>query len=419
VIAEFPEKLQFLFEPHRYKVAYGGRGSAKSWSFARALLILGAQKTLRILCARETQKSLADSVHKLLSDQIKALGLETFYEVQKSTILGANGTEFIFAGLKHNISNVKSAESVSIVWCEEAQSVSKGSWDILIPTIRKEGSEIWVSMNPELETDASYRKFIANPPPEAMVVKVNYSDNPFFPSVLEGERLHLKATDPDAYLHVWEGHCKQMLEGAVYSNELRAAQAQDRITRVPYDASAPVSTFWDLGFSDNTSIWFAQAIGFEYRLIDYLDDSQKPLTHYLQVLQQRGYVYGTHYLPHDAKAKQLGTGRSIEELMRAAGMKVEVVDRLSIADGINAARSIFGQCYFDGDKTADGLQALRHYRYEQVEEHGILKKLPLHNWASHGADAFRYFAVAIQAPKREQEQRKQVRRNLGPQGWMR
>lgn len=418
VNAEFPEKLQFLFEPHRYKVGWGGRGAAKSWGFARALLIIGAQRPLRVLCARETQKSIADSVHKLLSDQIAALGLGGYYEILKSTIIGPNGTEFIFAGLRHNINNIKSVEACDVVWVEEAQTVSKQSWQVLIPTVRKDGSEIWATFNPDLETDETYKRFVKSPPPDAAVVKVNYSDNPWFPSVLRKEMEDLKARDYDAYLHVWEGHCKQMLEGAVYANELRAAQAGERITRVPYDAAHPVHTFWDLGFSDNTSIWFAQAIGFEYRLIDYLDDSQKPLTHYLQTLQQRGYVYGTHYLPHDARAKQLGTGRSIEELMRAAGMKVEIVAKLSPADGINAARSIFGQCYFDGDKTADGLQALRHYRYEQVEEKGVLKDEPLHDWSSHGSDAFRYFAVAIQAPKREQQKRQESRRNLGPQGWM-
>src|SRR6185312_16011620 len=126
--ALFPKKLKFLFEPHRYKVPYGGRGGAKSWGIARALLILGAQKPLRVLCTREIQKSIADSVHKLLDDQIQALGLGGFYTVTKTGIVGRNGTEFLFAGLRHNISNIKSFEAVDIVWVEEAQSVSKQSW---------------------------------------------------------------------------------------------------------------------------------------------------------------------------------------------------------------------------------------------------------------------------------------------------
>jgi phage terminase large subunit len=150
--AQFPAKLQFLFHPQRYKVLYGGRGGAKSWGIARALLIQGTQRPLRILCARETQRSIGDSVHKLLSDQIEALGLGAFYAVQKSTILGANGTEFIFAGIRQNVSNIKSYEACDICWVEEAQTVSKSSWDVLIPTIRKTDSEIWVSFNPDLET---------------------------------------------------------------------------------------------------------------------------------------------------------------------------------------------------------------------------------------------------------------------------
>ena len=155
--AEFPVKLQPLFKPSRYKVLYGGRGGAKSWGVARALLILGAQKPLRVLCAREFQSSMKDSVHKLLCDQIESLGLLGFYEITQNSIRGQNGTEFSFIGLKNNPTNVKSYERVNVCWVEEAQSVSRLSWNILIPTIRAEGSEIWVTFNPELETDETYQ----------------------------------------------------------------------------------------------------------------------------------------------------------------------------------------------------------------------------------------------------------------------
>ena len=180
--AKFPKKLRFLFEPMRYKVAYGGRGSAKSWSFARTLLIQASRKPLRILCTREVQKSIRDSVHKLLSDQIQALGLGTFYDVQQAVIRGENGSEFIFAGLSDQTAeSVKSFEGVDIAWVEEAQAVSDRSWGILIPTIRKDGSEIWVSFNPELDTDPTWLRFVENPPPDAVSVPVNYHDNPWFP----------------------------------------------------------------------------------------------------------------------------------------------------------------------------------------------------------------------------------------------
>jgi len=419
--ANFPEKLQFLFTPSRYKVAFGGRGAAKSWAFGRALLLQGCQKKLRIICARETQKSISDSVHQLLEEQIRELGLDGFYEVQKISIIGKNGTEFIFTGLKHNVDNLKSIEACDICWVEEAQSVSKSSWETLIPTIRKDNSEIWVSFNPDLETDETYRKFVVNPPPNSIVRRVNFRDNPWFPEVLKLEMEHLRETDPAAYEHVWEGSCITVVEGAVYANELAELDRSNRITKVPYDPAHPVNTYWDLGFGDATAIWFAQIVGFEYRLIDYHEDSRKSLAEYLKVLQSKGYMYHSDYLPHDAQSKQLGSGKSIEELMRAAGRRVEIVPRLSIADGINAARTIFPVCWFDGEKCSDGLSALRHYRYGIVQTLGAPTREPLHDNASHGSDSFRYFALGCKRPP-SLEWRKEP---TGPlyyqeesQGWM-
>lgn len=416
---EFPRKLQFLFQPARYKVAYGGRGGMKSWQFARALLIQGAAKPLRVLCARETQKSIADSVHKLLKDQIEALGLTAYYEVQKATIVGRNGTEIVFAGLKHNVSDIKSFEGCDIVWVEEAQTVSKGSWDVLIPTIRKEGSEIWISFNPSLESDETYQRFVVAPPKDAVVVKVGWQDNPWFSDVLRAEMEHSRERDPDGYLNIWEGHCLRMLEGAVYAHELRAAEELGRITRVPHDPTKPVHTYWDLGWGDSTSIWFAQNLAFEYRLIDYVEDSQRPLSHYLQVLQQKGYLYGSHFLPHDARAKSLATGKSIQEIMKDHGMRVEIVPDIGLIDGINATRMIMNRCWFDAERCADGLHCLRHYRYEKDENLQTFSRKPLHDWASHGADAFRYFAVAAKAPERQRmEMQLASRPRYGSQSWM-
>lgn len=210
IIVDFPPKLSFLFKPSRYKVAYGGRGGAKSWGYARALLLLGAQRKLRILCAREFQNSIQESVHRLLSEQVDALGLSGHYEVLQSVIRGKNGSTFIFAGLKTDPTKIKSAEGIDICWVEEAEKVSDQSWDILIPTIRKPDSEIWVSFNPHLMTDATYKRFISNPPPDSTVVEISWKDNPWFPVELERERLHLKAVDNEAYLHIWEGQCLQV-----------------------------------------------------------------------------------------------------------------------------------------------------------------------------------------------------------------
>ncbi len=299
---EIPEKLECLLEPHRMKIIYGGRGSSKSWTVARVLLVLGRMKKLRVLCAREFQNSISDSVHALLADQIKSMGLEDFYTVQNTSIFGTNGTEFLFAGLKHNITKIKSFEGVDIAWVEEAQTTSKSSWDVLIPTIRKEGSEIWVTFNPELDTDETYKRFVAHPPSFAKVAKVNWSDNPWFPSVLRTEMEDLKERDMDAYLNVWEGNTRQVLDGAVYATELRKAMEENRIKDVPVDKAILVSTFWDLGWSDMTSIWFVQTLpGGEVRIIDFYQDCQKTIDFYVTLLKEKGYTYRDHWLPHDAE----------------------------------------------------------------------------------------------------------------------
>ena len=392
---DLPEKLSFLFEPHRYKVAYGGRGSGKSWGAAISLLAQGAQKPLRILCAREFQNSISDSVHALLADQIKKLGLDGFYEVQNTAIYGKNGTEFLFAGLKHNVTKIKSFEGVDVCWVEEAQTTSKSSWDVLIPTIRKNGSEIWITFNPELDTDETYKRFVVNPPSNAKVVKVNWSDNPWFPDVLREEMEDLKARDIDAYLNVWEGNTRQVLDGAVYANELRKAQEESRIKDVIIDKSIPVSTFWDLGWSDMTSIWFVQVIpGGEVRVIDFYQDCQKPIDFYTALLQTKGYTYRDHWLPHDAEHKNM-TGRSVKEIVENMGLPVRITPKLSIADGINAARMLMNRCYFDQTKCAEGLQALRHYRYDVDPDTKMFSTKPLHDQHSHAADAFRYVAVGL------------------------
>jgi phage terminase large subunit len=399
----FPEPLRCLFQPNRYKILYGGRGGAKSWGVARALIIIGAERPIRILCAREFQSSISDSVHKLLSDQIELMGYGDFYTIEKASIKGLNGTEFSFAGIKHNVGRIKSYEGVDIVWVEEAQNVSKNSWETLIPTIRKDGSEIWVTLNPELDTDETYKRFIRQPPEGAIVRKVTYADNPWFPPELERERQQLQLRDPDAYLTIWEGQCRHTLDGAIYARELREAAQSDRITRVPYDSTKPVHTFWDLGWADATSIWFAQAVGLEYRVIDFLQMTQTAIPNIIQELQKRGYVYGIDYLPHDAQARSLsGAGRSIEQMMRGLGRTVHVQPRSSISDGINAVRSVFPNCWFDADKCADGLQALRHYRYKVDPESGQFSKEPLHDENSHAADAFRGLAMSLVAktPKR-------------------
>ena len=344
--------------------------------------------------------SMRDSVHKLLSDQIVDLNLQSFFEITQASIRGKNGSEFSFVGLKNNVANVKSYEGVDICWCEEAQSITRLSWNVLIPTIRKPDSEIWITFNPELETDETYQRFVVHKPDNAVVTKVNWNDNPWFPDTLKLEMESLKARDPEAHRTVWEGFCRQTVDGAIFAKEVQMAELENRITRVPYDATKPVHAVFDLGWADATAIWFVQFIGMETRLIRYIEDNQQTISHYLAEMQKFGYVYDTLWLPHDAQNKTLAAnGRSIEEIVRAAGYKTRIIDKTPVVDSINAARTIFRSCYFDRENCYDGLQCLRHYRYEVDPDTKQFSRNPLHDQYSHGADAFRYIGLMINEPK--------------------
>jgi phage terminase large subunit len=208
----------FATQQARYKIAYGGRGSSKSWTIARILLLKAMQKPMRILCTREIQDSIKDSVHKLLKDQIDLLELQG-YIVQNDVIRHANGSEFLFKGLYTNLSKIKSFEGVDICWIEEAESISAMSWEILDPTIRKPDSEIWISFNPRYEHDIIYTTFIENPPDNAIVIKVNWQDNKYFPKELEDQKNRMMKNDPDKYLHIWEGQLKKNTDEQVLNNK--------------------------------------------------------------------------------------------------------------------------------------------------------------------------------------------------------
>lgn len=217
---EMPEKLMFLLDRQsRYKVAYGGRGSSKSWSFGRALIILAVSRKVRILCARQVQASIKDSVYKLLCDTIDALGLTSLFHITRDSIRCCNGSEFFFKGIQNNVNEIKSMEGIDYCWVEEAQNVSQESWDILIPTIRKEGSEIWITFNPDREEDATYRMFVTNPPDDCISVQINYDQNPWFPDTLRREMEYCKRVDYGKYEHVWLGKTVINTEAQVYNGK--------------------------------------------------------------------------------------------------------------------------------------------------------------------------------------------------------
>ena len=336
----FPAPFQCLFVPKRFKVLWGGRGRGASWSCAKALAAKGMEERLRILCAREFQNSIDESVHRVIADQIRLQGWEGFYEIQKTKITGANGTEFFFEGVKNNTTRVKSYEGIDILWVEEAFMTSKNSWGVLLPTIRgrgpqwagfeRQGSEVWMTFNPELDTDYTYTRWIKDkslepvaadrfPEPlgsakvlenaSSFICKMTYADNPWFPEVLRSEMLRDKERDYDYYLNVWEGHCLQMLEGVVYAKELRKAQEEDRICSVPWERSVPVETFWDLGRADNTAIWFAQKVAMQTRVLEYYEATGEDISYFIKYVQNRPYTYRRHWLPHDAEHKTIHTSR--------------------------------------------------------------------------------------------------------------
>ena len=395
ITADFPRKLTFLFEPARYKVAHGGRGSGKSWAFARALILMSAKKPLRILCGREVQKSIKDSVHRLLNDQIQALGLGASFDVLENEIRGKNGSLFLFAGLsQHTVESIKSFEGVDICWLEEAQVITKRSYDVLLPTIRKDGSEVWLSLNPDMDTDETYQRFVSNPPASALVEQVNWRDNPWFPAVLEAERQETLRRDPENYDNIWEGKPKRVAEGAIYALELDAAYSDNRVRQVPYDPLLSVHLVWDLGWNDAMTVGFFQRSGAEMRCIDYIEDSFRTLDWYVAEVERRPYRIGTYFIPHDGRARDFKTGKSTEEILQAMGKTVEVLPAASIEEGIKAARMLFPRMYFDADKTSPLLEHLKRYKrtiHLKTNEPGA----PLHDEHSHGADMFRYAAMAV------------------------
>jgi phage terminase large subunit len=292
--------------------------------------------------------------------------------------------------------------------------VTAESWQILIPTIRKDGSQLIISFNPQLETDDTWQRFVVNSPPNATVLKVGIEDNPWAPQALLDEMAYCKEHDPDAYQNIWLGFPRAALEGAVYADEMRKLREDGRITRIEYDPLVPVHCFYDMGWRDMTVILLAQKCAGEYRIIDYIEGHQKSIRDYLTLLQAKEYVYGTHYVPHDAASKSLQTGRSIEQLMRQAGRTVQVVPRLPLQAGINATRVLFPKIWFDQIKCSPLLNHLRHYSYDMQH---LGKPIPKHDEHSHAADALRILALSLGDPKPVP---KIIDRHLEPRptGWM-
>lgn len=385
---------------------------------------------MTFLDTREIQKSINDSVYSLLEKKIHELKLNKFYDVLKSEIRGQNGTRFIFAGLHNNVDNIKSVEDVDECWVEEGQKVTMNSWTKLIPSIRKEispccfvkmdidtgtglfycnkcnkvvppdkiiPSRIVVTYNPELTEDPTEQIFYVNRKHRSKVIQMNYTDNPFFPNVLREEmESDREKKTTEHFRHIWLGECLSSIPGAVFEEEMAKITAEERITDVPYDPRYPVLTFWDLGHSDQTCIWFIQIVGFQYRVIDYYENFGYKMPHYIKHIQSQEYVYGGHYLPHDADHEQLGQEATVLEQARAALGNVILVPRVKFkAHALSQASLALALSWFDKERTADGVTHLRKYAYAVSDDGEKRSKEPEHNIHSHGSDAYQTFGTAL------------------------
>jgi phage terminase large subunit len=390
---KLPKIFGPIFQPSRYKIFYGGRGSGKSWAVADYLVNVAARKPLRVVCAREFQNSIEESVHRLLSDRIAFYKLP--YTIEKYRIFNDIGSEFIFKGLsKQDAAAIKSLEGADVCWVEEAQNVSHASWQNLIPTLRKDGSEIIVTFNPDTADAPTYQRFVTNAPPNALTIKVNWNDNPWFPAVLEDERRHLKATDPAAYDNVWEGNPRTFSEGAYFREQMETAELEGRIGVYPHNPALRVWTFWDLGWADSMAVWFIQPDGSGFNAIDYWEGSNVDIVRVArEVIKGRKYNYALHVIPHDGGHGNRQTGLSDSQLlMRDAGLPVQVQPRTGNKGAdVNSLRQVLARLRFNKDTTGQGLAALKGYRQELDVKTGLWKYK--HDWTSHGVDALRAFAV--------------------------
>ena len=396
---EVPRKLKPLLYPKRYKGAYGGRGGAKSHFFAERVLKTCVASPARIVCIREIQDSIRDSVRQLLVDKIQKLGLGHFFTPLESEIRGANGSLIIFKGMQsYNAETIKSLEAYDIAWVEEAQTLSQRSLDMLRPTIRKDGSELWFSWNPRYKTDPVDKFFRSNPPDEAISVMVNWRDNPWFPDVLRKDMARDFEVDPDKADSVWNGAYGSS-EGAILSRWVNEAEREGRISNaVAFDPyGAPIEVSSDIGFRDTASWWFWQRKVGGFALLKYDSASGLDADDWIPRLQDTidalklGRL-GKIWLPHDARAKTFQSKHSsMEKFLSAFGAeRVEIVPPSKKLDQISAARKVIKRCEFHRNRCEAGLDGLLAWEFEWIDDNNVFSKAPLHNWASHPGDAFAY-----------------------------
>lgn len=410
---KLPPRLIPVFQGEaRYRGAYGGRGSGKTRSFATMAAVQGARlaqagATGVILCAREFMNSLDESSLSEIKAAILADPfLASWYEVgEKYVRTKDKRIEFVFAGLRRNLDSIKSKARIHLCWVDEAEPVSEGAWQKLIPTVREHGSEIWVTWNPERRTSPTHKRFREAQSDDAKIVELNWRDNPAFPAVLEAERQRDMRDRPEHYAHIWEGDFVTVVEGAYYARAIVDAKQSGRIGKVAADPLMTKRAVWDIGGTgqkaDATAIWVVQYVGREIRWLDYYEAVGQPLSAHVEWLRERGHGKALCILPHDGANHEKVHQITYEGALRQAGFEVRTIRNQGTGAAmrrVEALRRLFPSCWFNEDTTKAGLDALGWYHEKRDEERGIGLG-PNHDWSSHGADAAGLVAVAYETPE--------------------
>jgi phage terminase large subunit len=407
-----------LLEPARDKAIHGGRGSGKSHFLAEMIIDdslsapgESAGEGLRSICIREVQKDLAQSSKALIEAKLNAFGLNEAdgFKVYRDQISTPGDGLIIFKGMNdYTADSIKSLEGFKRAWWEEAHSATSTSVNLLRPTMRAKGSQMWWSWNPRRKTDAVDRLFRGDQiPTGAVVVRANWRDNPWFTDELEQERLDCLRIQPDQYDHIWEGGYVSVVSGAYYATHLTDARAQGRIGFVPPDPLMTLRVFCDIGGTgakaDAFTMWVAQFIGLEIRVLDYYEAVGQPAEAHFAWLRERGYSpkKAQIWLPHDGGAQDKVHDTSYAKAFRDAQYHVTVVPNQGKGAAkmrVEAARRLFPSMRFHQETCQPGLDALGWYHEKKDDERGIGLG-PEHDWASHGADAFGLMCVVHKPPQ--------------------
>lgn len=409
---ELPDKLVPVFEGKaRFRGAKGGRGSAKTRSFAKMAAVIGAKAAAEgregvILCGRQFMNSLADSSFSEVAAAIRSdPWLIEVYEIGETFIrTRCRRVEFLFVGLARNLSSIKSKARILLCWIDEAEDVSEAAWVVLIPTVREEGSEIWLTWNPRLKASATNKRFGNATDPDVKIIELNWRDNPWFPMVLEAERQRDRRDRPEQYEHIWEGAYATAATGAYYASSLLQAKIDGRIREVIADPLLPIWSHHDIGGkgakADNYVIWITQRVGPHINVLDHYNAQGQPLMSHVNWMRQRGYGSAHIVLPHDG-ANEGGPAETWEDAWRQAGFSnVRVIPNQGAGAAmyrIEQTRRHFGRVVFNEATTEDGRIMLGLYAPKVSEETGA-DRGPNHDY-SHDADAFGLMMCDYKTPQ--------------------